>query len=1120
MQPLTDPEPPRCIVVPPPIAATPAATQSLVDAINAPLDEPLPDVKPVKFEPCAMRPFETVEPELQKAIQSAFVLTSDTDSLLTIISRGYHVVTTYNYVLRKLDSPIPVYETTKRAARIRMLENVGKLRLRIADRTLQGYLDRVLPLPANAAKYHSLLCGPPARPNMIMIYDKKWVAIHRDITLSCANCGKHIQNLKTHTVTPFEKRQGFQPCCFDLPSYTKFGLSCLKPKVKKIHLLTYDIESYPVILHDGREEHRFKCISYREPDGTLATAMTLDDFLTVVIRVFDELWMRLDGSEDEERLLLVSFNGSRYDDLFIAPAYRKRVLERYGRTYYDSLVYSERKRAITHNTLTIGKATLEFCDVLRFTSPTTLAKAAKDYKLGMDKGTMPFTVLNDFCIYKRIKRDADGFFSIKYFNGDATKRQICKDYYNELGLKPQPNDADVWDMCRIYCEQDVTVTYNLYVHLDHMYKNFLTPAILGHKTRQPDFDYIAEAERIGFHPFLLSSMSSMSARLMLHTAQMCTVGYEWPLEATEQRTIPLEPGTLPLMAPTNASYYFERSSVYGGWVKPYFHGIVCDETRTRQAFGHEFVDETMKPLLAKFKIPYLDIPHVMGDIASMYPNGVTYPMPLGVPELVVEDSVQRHVIANLLSCENPCRIPMFICRAKMEPPSNPYFFESTLPQRDPRNSKLCWTYRKDLGQLWQHYNSLDLWIACKGSMMRNDPNSVWKILDIKEMYYFTLSAQIYKNFMITCAQGKREGSKTGNENMRTCFKIVMNGGIGKLGQKSAGQTNIQGAAKLADFMEVHGDTAQIVGANTTEIVSGLYSQKITEFVVTCDTADKNSWPQSHASFMYAATRLMRLEWCKATRPDCPPLLQQPPFPDPFYGDTDSKIHATALWDNMPRDMLGDEVGVYNVETGRSNQNIELEKVSDMVKTHAVISGILGPKTYFVCGVDSNGKQVLKFKCKGQRQFAPDQPCTEHGTSNCKACICEHGAHTLTCVVCAFKNCAQIHESLVPVNKYWNLNSINLCAFVNVLISGQQARVKTVQFDRSLCLKTSRQPEFRVSNVELSRKLSRPIALTHAEYTQNPYGTINVPFLKDVVLFPQNHETGILYPAGEYLSKAE
>lgn len=1058
------------------------------------------------------------------------VFTKDGLSPLTIHQTGSHTKIEHTYVLLRADNPIPCGGTAKRKVPVSLplIAKFVKRRPHLKDTSLRSYLNDA---KKKDFETHYLDGGTIDLSNKkLSVYRSlehgEYIAISHEQRIFCKVCKKPMSF--TGRSVNVERSKKFRPCCFMAPKYKKVEGHPFS-NYEDVFQITYDIETYNDDYRGGNMPHKFALMCARGINGEERTFTSIRDFFVFVDATVQELqsrWptqfkqkiqMAVDDEEGKDDvnmgkylLQLVSFNGSRYDDIFLAQPWKEFLVEKYGTNVFQNLHYSERKRAITHNNIAIGmidKVYIEFCDVLRFTNPTSLRNAAKSYKLSVLKGEMPFEVFNRFCLKDTIEREEDGFFSLEYFKGNTQLRQESFEYYKQCLPNPQTfGDADVLDFCKIYCKQDVEVTYLLYKHLEGMFSTYLSPLV-------------PSGEGQKFQPMTQHSMATLCYRVMCRNAQTGShVGYN---SRTGEQSIIDQPE---IFAPVSQSYEFERESLYGGWVRGYYQGIVMNKHAADEAYGEQW-SKKLKSLCDFFDTPLINDDLVMGDIASMYPVAVTYNMPIGMGEFITSESIKQGLIDQLLAEGNPMKIPLFIARVRMKPPSNPYFFESTLPQRD-GDGALCWTYSTEYGNMYRHYNSLDLWLACKATMMNGDPNTVWTILEVRELVYWEQGAQIYRNFMQACAQGKKDGAAQGNENMRNVFKIAMNSSIGKLAQRIAGQANIIGEKNLEAFLSQNEGEVEIVGYNPLSTKYGLRHEDSMEYVLKTYLTGQNKMPQCHGGFMYAATRHMRWEWAMAACPQRGPLTKTL-HPDPWYGDTDSKIHSRHCFNNIPQYFLGTEVGVYDMDTGRSNQQIDMEKVSAGDRK-VVFTGLLGPKTYVMASVNSKGEQYLKFRCKGQRQFnSASAPCEDHGRSACTVCICPCGNSVYECIRCIIPYLHDIigdlailgdvtwchNESLRPIKELTELNSLHLRAFIFTLLTGIPAVTKNLLFDRTLTLPTSKSPEFQVTNKYIPRTLSRPL-LQH--YGDSPPARL-VPRLADLYMSYWGMP-GIAYPSGSYLDK--
>jgi hypothetical protein len=1154
------------------------------------------------------------EDNYEKRINVRVVDVSSTRKDVIVCMRGTHSISEHTFETYHQDSPLPLKNTQSRRVPILMKAIQSKMNRRphLSDTNVEEYI-------TNAKKpntrFHPLSMGTFDMSGKSIhfytdAYQKKYYALNCSKTVRCRVCDKPI-GFVGKSVNP-ERGKYFRPCCLPAPTYMPIVSDTVTPftYICGLETIVYDLETYNDYGNGGSGEHKVYCVGVRTMDGSKSIVESIEKFLDIVIKSIDILILRWEQAREdkvaeivarqEERgdhsknlstenievypfmLQLVSFNGSRYDDLFIAKAFRQRIIDRYGLSVFKSIGYSERKRAITHNNVVFRtkdghKAVkLEWCDVLRFTNPTSLGAAARDYKLAVMKGNMPFTVLNDYCLGRDVLRDDDYFFSLKYFDGDTVKRDETIEYYKSV-VGPHTREStvangDVALLCHAYCLQDVEVTHLLYVHLRDMFTRYLGPLVVPDMTRPHCF-----------YPMARHSMASLCYRVMVYSA----LNAEHPIYSSLSGGSRI--GVPEIFAPTCDSYDFERAAVYGGWVRTYFQGLVVNTKHAASRLGVTWVHQ-LKQLCEAFDCPLIEDDLKMGDIASMYPNAVTFPMPVGLGRFVYDEETKYSLINQLLSTSIATKIPFFIARVRVEPPKKPTFFESTLPQRTAEGS-LSWSYSTDLSTL-SVYNSLDLWIACAHTMEGNDPDTVWKIVEVREMIFWDESSPLYTKFVRTCAEGKKEGTRMKNDNMRNIFKGANNSSVGKLCQRIEGRMNVIGRNSMANACELLGGRAEIVGAQPISYKYRLQEYNDIEFVLRTYDTSNNKMPQSHGGFMYAATRLMRVEWARASAPQGVPRLVTSIFnafasqgmkrpmstslsasqgvtrpvitslstpnasasqgvprsvtvllpgrpvitslatPDPWYGDTDSKIHSSHRFAYIPPSMIGGETGIFDIDTGASNMNVDVEKVSND-STSVFLTGLLGSKTYFMASHDNDtGRQVLKFRCKGQRQFKPGvDSCSAHGKKNCSACTCPHLLDVTSCLGCIIpdlhkilsESCVQGNPidhmcppppscSLDPLYKLQSLPSLNLFSFVFTLITGVPVTTDNSLFLRNLSLATSKCPEFSVSSTTQKRTLSKPVVKT----TSSPLNRL-VPHLTDCVRPVDSLSLpGVLYPVGDYL----
>lgn len=1057
------------------------------------------------------------------------------DELVSYLE-GTHTISTVTFKMLKASAPIPLLQCDPKRARktcipLPKLQAHLKKRPNLSHATIADYIASTA---TEKTKYHDLSHTVPQRNAVCYAYRnmEKFYAYDWRRTVKCKRCNTMMihpdsKEAKAAAYRP-EQAAKYSVCCYKKPKYTAVKARTLNTDIDNIYTIVYDIETYSVETFNNGLEHKFFCIAAKSELSEEIFTST-NDFMEFVDKEISRL-NRLPIPDGKHIVLhLVSFNGSRYDDLFLTKEWRAYIMKKHSVKAFEQIHYSERQRSISHNNLKLGNVKVVWCDVLRFMPPSSLAKAALDYGLSTQKGNFPFEVLNAFGRRDPIQRETDFFFSLSYFGGNKQLRQDTLEYYIEkLGMPTETSisdDADVRKLCYLYCMQDVVVTHQLYICLKDMYIKYLTPCLVECE-EGANIPNIAFA--IGFFPMALHSMSSLSAQVMVYNALMkphrvFSTGGQPDVE---------EKKTVEIFAPTCDTYTFEREAVYGGWVRGYYQGLFFNKELSTKHCGQEWTTE-LERLCDAAELPLNDVDLIMGDIASMYPNAITYPMPIGKGKMIYDEERKDSLIEEMLDCENPCLIPKFIVRAKMQPPKSPCYFSSTLPQRT-REKGLAWTYRSDYGAQWTHYTSLDLWIACRGSIENNDMDTAWTILKTKEMIYYENSSNCYADFMIQCAKGKRDGANSGNESMRTCFKVVMNGGIGKLGQRIEAQMNVIGEENMYTALSSMGGRASLVGSQTIKYKHGYQtSYENTEYVLSTRDTRKNIWPQAHAAFMYASTRLMRLIWARQCMPKVVRPIIEERYPIPIYGDTDSMIMESKAWNRIDSKYIGDVVGVFDVDTGDCNMNIELEKVSNE-KTDVILTGIMGPKAYFMIAIDKkSGKQVLKFKCKGQTQYTYSKhPCHQHSTISCTQCACAHSCDVYTCIRCIIPSLSlellgdssddddvdtmtSEWSSNLPY-KYAGLRGLSLSAFVRTLMTGVSCSTSSDTFSRSLSLSSAKQSDFSVSTIRTERKLSKPLIACTPEEMKNGRPLNKGAVMPNVNLVEDYGAPGVLYPDGDYL----
>jgi hypothetical protein len=894
---------------------------------------------------------------------------------------------------------------------------------------------------------------------------------------------------------------------------------------ERIIPIFYDLETTPA---PTTQYHEFYLGIVQVPQelvdqGTFETTAVLvnnaSEFMTVVANII----AHYADPQNQILLQLVSFNGSRYDDLFLTEAWKELILQCYGAQALSRLGYSERKKALTHNTLHLEKLSVEWTDLLRFVPPTSLRQLAKDFKLDEDKGDMPFEALNDYVRlgFGSVRRGDDGFLCPSYFHNDMEKWQKTKNYYEQVvPLEERTPSQDIRTLCVEYCKQDVRVLAAAYQKIEAMYTTYLAP--------------LAHVEQDGpgkrFWPMALHSLSTMSGRVLLTNAtrEEC-----WQYNSSLKKATYNFPV---IHAPIGPIYDYLRQSIYGGWTKAYMQGMLVDPHAPAELAAQ------IRQLSAAHGTGVSTLAHDMYDVASEYPTAVTYPMPLGVGSWVGDAVKRMQLVQQCIDEPDPARIPLFFCRAKWQAPITPLFAEATLPQREQHTNSLRWTYWDDPSGT-RVVNSLDLWIACHDHMGVG-PETTWHVLDVKDLLYFEQSGTCYAAFMEGCTKLKMDGAAEKNEQKRTAGKIAMNGSIGKLGQQITTQQNVLGPTTAYNMIQAYGDNVRLLGARPVSYRRGFAAHATTEYVFSLKDSQGNRWPAHHASFMYAASRLIRLNWSLATRPPWAltmPLIQLP-HPDTLYGDTDSKILATEHSRWMPDELRGDHVGRFQMEKPASILTrpffqVEAEKVSAPPYV-STVSGVLAPKKYFVWALDpATGDSRLKFKCNGLTRFNEDRhPCPLHQRYKCQHCTtsCSHGQkHVFECLPCVIlllltEEVAEENESVWVSGHgcgYYKydiraLASLTLLDFVRVLVTGISCRTLSSAFDRTLSLGTSKLPSYTVRTASQVRSLNRPyiLASRHELLVDHPDSRSFAAFSTGVVSHPDpvKRRCGYLLPSGTYL----
>lgn len=1050
-------------------------------------------------------------------------------ALLSMVNRGTHVNCKYDFYLINKDAAIPMHKTAHRRVFLRLLEAYGKCRPAAADTTVAAYIERVHQKHPDKPRYppRALESGVlPASPSRYIYTACQGQFLLFDFTrtVTCAKCGGEMPGMNGRRVAKVDTFR-FRACCYPAPTYVAIKASAATPYADIIPIF-YDLETTPTPetaqheLYLGVVQVPEELVSLGTFNSAAVVITSSREFMEIVGTLIDFYSER--ATEEQPLLLqLVSFNGSRYDDLFLTEEWKNLVLFRYGAPALRSLGYSERKKAITHNTLRLGCLTVEWTDVLRFVPPTSLRQLAKDFKLDEDKGEMPFEALNDYVRQgpAAVARDTtDGFLALSYFHGDAEKRNKTLAYYKAVvPLAEQTPFQDLRCLCIEYCKQDVRVLAAAYTKIEKMYATYLEPLAC-----------IAPGEG-KFWPLAMHSLSTMSGRVLLTNAlrESC-----WHYNSHTRKEYSDCPQ---ILAPAGPIYDYLRQSIYGGWTKAYMQGLIIAPT-----CPPELAAQLRTVATSQVSIPVLA--HDMYDVASEYPTAVTTPMPVGAGYWV-EDAIKRQeLVQQCVDEPDPARIPLFFVRASWKAPIRPLFAESTLPQREQHTNSLRWTYWDD-PSCTRVVNSLDLWIACHDHT-GGGVDTTWTVLDTKDLLYFPEGAQCYAAFMEGCTKLKMDGAAEGNEQKRTAGKIAMNGSIGKLGQQITAQQNVLGKTNAYNLIQSYGDNVRLLGSREVSYRRGWAAHNETEYIFSIKDTEANRWPAHHASFMYAASRLIRLNWSLATRPTSIRTrgLLDLDHPDTLYGDTDSKILATTHSKLLPAAMIGSQVGKFLVREPpslltRPFFQVEAEKVCTPPYI-ATISGILAPKKYFVWSLAPDGSSRLKFKCNGLTRFNEERhPCPLHGEFHCRLCAtCTHTAKwVFECLHCiptlllteniADEAGAICVSGILPGcghYKYnvWALTSLTLLDFVRVLVTGVSCRTVTSAFDRTLSLATSKLPSYAIRTAAQARSLNRPYILSnrHEIVTDRPSTRTFTAWSSGVCAHPRTapHLQGFLLPTGTYL----
>lgn len=1058
-------------------------------------------------------PYETIPPD-----EWVFGLPQPTDwtgnfqhATVTRDVPGMHVSCTYRFMCLHRNSPLPIVDSVRKrglgkVGHLPLIERGGRGRPRLSDHTLGDYLART---SNNTEQPLENRIGPthPAK-NIYTLGGGEWIVYDYVREPRCRNCNKPMSALNGRNCRQLDNFR-FRACCYPAPKFYNLKPTALV-EVAVVRTLVYDLETTP----DDDGVHELYLGVLQLPDelaqqlgSEFATIKTADEFFQYVDAALD-LYSKM--FDEQVCLQLVSFNGSRYDDLFLTTAWRRYIARKFGDAELRGISYSERNASMNFNTYVAGNVEIKWTDLARFVPPTSLRKLAKSFNLTEEKGSLPFEALNDYVQRGpgSVVRDDDGFLSLEvYYHGDADARRESFEYYQQcVPVESRTPSRDIPIFCEEYCKQDVRVTKAAYDVLSRLYATYLAEeASKGHE----------DGVRVNFNPMCLHSLSTMAGRIMMASAYG-SESWGWDSRTREERL-----GLWVLKAPVDECYDYVRQSIVGGWVKGYFQGLLVDSSTCPPGLL-----DIISNLHTDRGVPVADHAHDMTDIASMYPVAVTYPMPVGAGYFVHDPEERVRLINEVINEPDPIKIHKFFLRAQWKAPENPMFFESTLPQRKEKTNALRWTYWDD-NTGTRVVTSLDLWIACRDHT-NSGPDACWKVHDCVDLLMFDQSAQIYRPFMEACARLKMDGSREGNEEKRTIGKIAMNSAIGKLGQGIETQQNIIGDNEAREFATANCERARLVGTTPLALGGG----EETEYIFGLKDTSKNRWPIHHAAFMYAATRLIRLNWSLLTRP--PELAHVPiydlPFPDTIYGDTDSKVLLTQRSSLMPAEFIGNEVGMFlpELDNGLDTRpffQVEPEAVCGG-KFKACISGFNTSKKYFVAGYDGRDGWKLKFKCNGVPRFSADKhPCNLHSAHRCPTCVCRHKTYNFECVPCSLSLLHNETYIMTPTDviaqnstdgyKYSlrELHSLSFLDFLRTLVTGHPCRIVNTTFVRTLSLPTSKLPPFTVQTKSTSRTLSRPLVLSSVVEIATDRPRVGLaPYISGC----GHISGGVLFPSGSYL----
>lgn len=899
-------------------------------------------------------------------------------------------------------------------------------------------------------------------PKKMPIYNDIYTILDTKLEILCAYCEKPAP--------------GKTPCCYGRADYKVISVPKLYHGYEEIVAITYDIEA----VSDMEAPHRFELLAYKINDGACVIVRSAAQFLDIVIAY---VCAASKAAPTKKVLInLISFNGSRYDDLFLTPSWRKKIAYIDGNL--DKYKYGRRKGAMIFNTWAYNNVTVNFLDVTRFTAGiVSLANVAKDLQVGLTKGVFPFQVLNDFKNGRTVNRADDGFFDKSYYKSDLERAESKTQYDEMMTRKPHlKNDIDYY--CEEYCKRDVECTYLVYLKLMTMFKTYALEGLLEFvkfPTQKIQKRIVGLFEPATFHSlptFASSIMKFMAATIACYQINSRTGEYSDPNGITAQdyydetESEEAEDKKLyknPLYAPLGDSYEFMKRAIYGGWVQTYYQGIILS---AQLAEDKPFLaDITSCPI----KITKADDPLVMGDICSHYPTSTTGMMALCGGERVLDGDEQSLLVARMMSADKLRDIPLFFVRATMIPPRKPIYFYSTLPQRD-ENGSLRWTYSSEYGQIKSVYSSIQLWQAMKRFAPTRD--NAWAIDTIYEMEYFPLTANCHASMIYMGRKLKDDGQKEGNKLKRTVGKILMNSCVGKNGQDAKRDESVWGEKNANAFFDVYQSKAALVEIGADD-----------EYIFSLNDTNGNRALFPHAINMYDYSRYIRsdiieqamgdtaerdFDYCLTTNE-----LRPETFPCPVYGDTDSFVMLKSQYDRIPDKRKGAIVGVYDPITDDFNYTLDLEDIF-IDGFEFYFGAFLGKKTYLLITKRADtGELRMKFKCKGHITYDwARHPCENHAITRCELCKCPHSSDIYSCVYCimndeAFWNMTQpppsegIKGAVEPF-----VTSVSVKAFVRTVVLGQPLSVKYTRFDRALEKKVSKLGTFSVETVNRVVRLNR------------------------------------------------